>query len=169
MAERAMVYEPDSILRKKADPVSDFGDEFQQLVDDMFETMYANKGCGLAAPQIGIGLQVSVIDLGEEPANPFVIVNPEIIERTGIHNMEAGCLSVPGAFAAVERSATVRVKAQDRFGKPFEIGGDGLLAECLQHEIDHLNGVLFIDHLQPVKKQMVQNKSRKFRRKNKLG
>ena len=168
MAVRPMVYEPDSVLRERAEPVTDFGEAFQVLVEDMFETMYANNGCGLAAPQIGISLQVSVIDVSETPANPFVIVNPEIIERQGEHKMDAGCLSVPGAFAAVKRSAWVKVKALDRHGNPFEVEGDGLKAECLQHEIDHLNGLLFIDHLQPVKRKMVQGKSRKFRRKNKL-
>ncbi|WP_281648927.1 peptide deformylase [Parendozoicomonas sp. Alg238-R29] len=168
MAIRPMVYEPDPVLRTRAQEVDDFGDEFQVLVDDMFETMYANKGCGLAAPQIGISLRASVIDLSEQSQNPFVIVNPKIIERRGEHKMDAGCLSVPGAYAAVLRSQWVKVQALDRLGKPFEVEGDGLLAECLQHEIDHLDGLLFIDHLQPLKKKMVQGKSRKFRKKNKL-
>ncbi|MTI15582.1 peptide deformylase [Sansalvadorimonas verongulae] len=165
MAIRFMVYEPDPVLRTRAQSVNDFGAEFQTLVDDMFETMYANNGCGLAAPQIGVSLRVSVIDLAQ---NPFVIVNPDIVEREGQQKMDAGCLSVPGAYASVLRSQWVKVRAQDRYGTLFNVEGRGLLAECLQHEIDHLDGKLFIDHLQPLKKKMVQGKSRKFRKKNKL-
>ena len=168
MATRPMVYEPDPVLRTPAKPVTDFGEAFQTLVDDMFDTMYANQGCGLAAPQIGVSLTVSVIDLSHDQSEQFVIVNPEIVEQKGSHEMAAGCLSVPGAFGTVSRAAWVRVKALDRHGKPFEVTGEGLKAECLQHEIDHLNGKLFIDHLQPVKKKMLRDKSRKFRKKNKL-
>ena len=163
-----MVYEPDPVLRQAAKPVTDFGEEFQTLINDMFDTMYANDGCGLAAPQIGISLTVSVIDLSRDQSEPFVIVNPEIVERRGSHEMSAGCLSVPGAYGKVERSAWVRVKALDRYGNPFEVEGEGLKAECLQHEIDHLHGRLFIDHLQPVKQRMLKEKSRKFRKKKKL-
>ncbi len=122
----------------------------------------------MAAPQIGVSLTVSVIDLSQDKSEPFVIVNPEIVGRKGTHEMSAGCLSVPGAYGKVERSAWVRVKAMDRYGKPVEVEGDGLMAECLQHEIDHLHGKLFIDHLQPVKQRMLREKSRKFRKKNKL-
>ncbi|MCL6269917.1 peptide deformylase [Sansalvadorimonas sp. 2012CJ34-2] len=168
MAIRPMVYEPDPVLRTEAKPVTDFGEDFQVLVDDMFETMYANQGCGLAAPQIGISLTLSVIDVSADKSGQFVIVNPEIIETRGTHEMTAGCLSVPGSYGKVKRAAWVKVRALDRHGKPFEVEGEGVLSECLQHEIDHLRGKLFIDHLQPLKKKMLQTKSRKFRKKNKL-
>ena len=145
MAIRKILYLPDSRLRTLAKPVENFNEELQILIDDMFETMYYARGVGLAAPQIGVSLRLSVIDVIGDRSNQLVIINPEIVSSTGQKEFEEGCLSVPGAYDKVVRCEKVTVKALDRLGKPIEIEADGLLAECLQHEIDHLMGYTILD------------------------
>jgi peptide deformylase len=148
------------ILREETRPVIDVGPEFQKLVDDMFETMYAAKGIGLAAPQVGRTERVAVVDV--EGAR-YVIVNPEIVLREGSQKGEEGCLSIPDVYADVDRAMHVIVKAQDREGKPIEIDATELLARCLQHEIDHLHGKLFIDYLGLLKRRAALKKWEKLR------
>lgn len=164
MAIHTILYLPDSRLRDVAKPVTHFDDKLQTLIDDMFETMYDARGVGLAAPQIGVSLRLSVIDIIGDKENQLVIINPEIIASEGEKKFEEGCLSVPGAYDTVIRAEKVTIKALDRNGKPFEIEAEGLLAECLQHEIDHMNGKLFIDLLSPLKKAMARKKLDKFKR-----
>ncbi|HHF7375245.1 peptide deformylase [Legionella bozemanae] len=164
MAIHPILYLPDARLRAVAKPVIDFDDKLQTLIDDMFETMYNARGVGLAAPQIGISLRLSVIDITGEKQEQMVIINPEIIASEGEKKFEEGCLSVPGAYDTVIRAEKVTVKALDRNGTPYEIKAEGLLAECLQHEIDHMNGKLFIDLLSPLKKAMARKKLDKFKR-----
>lgn len=162
MAIRKIVYLPDPCLRKVAKPIEQFDDALQILIEDMFDTMYHARGVGLAAPQIGISLRLSVIDTLGDKTNQLVIINPEITARSGEKQFEEGCLSVPGAYDTITRAEKVTVKALDRLGNPIEIEADGLLAECLQHEIDHLNGKLYVDLLSPLKRLMVRKKSEKF-------
>lgn len=164
MAIRKILYLPDERLRKVAKPVEKFDDELQALIEDMFETMYDARGVGLAAPQIGISLRLSVIDVVGDKSEQLVIINPEIVSTEGEKEYEEGCLSVPGAYDKVLRADKVTVKALDRTGKPFEITADGLLGECLQHEIDHLNGKLFVDLLSPLKRMVARRKLDKFKR-----
>lgn len=164
MAIRKIIYLPDPRLRLRAKPIETFDENLQILIEDMFETMYDARGVGLAAPQIGLSLQLSVIDVIGDKSKQLVIINPEIIASTGEKDFEEGCLSVPGAYDTVVRAEKVTVKALDRLGKPFEIEADGLLAECLQHEIDHLNGKLFVDLLSPLKRMMARKKLDKFKR-----
>ena len=140
------------ILRKETTPVKNIGDELQQLIDDMFETMYAARGIGLAAPQVGRTERLTVIDVDRE--RPLVLINPEIVVADGgTAKAEEGCLSIPEVYGEVERPAHVVVRAIDRNGEPFEIEATELLARCLQHEIDHLHGKLFIDYLSMLKKK----------------
>lgn len=162
MAVLKILYLPDERLRKVSTPVVDFNDELQTLIDDMFETMYDAKGVGLAAPQIGVNLRLSVVDCSPNHDEPMVFINPEIIQQHGKEKFKEGCLSVPGALETVIRSKDITVKALDRHGQPFEMQMTGLLAECLQHEIDHLNGKLFIDLLSPIKKQRARKDLEKF-------
>ncbi|HAZ7572334.1 peptide deformylase [Legionella sp. PATHC032] len=164
MAIRKILYLPDERLRKIAKPVDTFDESLQTLINDMFDTMYDARGVGLAAPQIGVSLRLSVIDIVGDKKEQIVIVNPEIVSSHGEKEFEEGCLSVPGAYDTVVRAEKVTVKALDRFGKPFEITGEGLLAECLQHEIDHMNGKLFVDMLSPLKRMMARRKLDKFKR-----
>lgn len=164
MAIRKILYLPDERLRKVAQPVVTFDDSLQTLINDMFDTMYHARGVGLAAPQIGVSLRLSVIDVIGDKTQQIVIINPEIVSSHGEKEFEEGCLSVPGAYDTVVRAEKVKVKALDRSGNPFEISGDGLLAECLQHEIDHLNGKLFVDLLSPLKRMMARRKLDKFKR-----
>ncbi len=138
------------LLRKETRPVVEFDASLMQLIDDMFETMYAAKGIGLAAPQVGRLERVAVLDVDDKP---LVIVNPEIVEAEGTVKGEEGCLSIPEIYADVERSSRVIVSALDREGKPFTIEGSDLLSRCLQHEIDHLHGKLFIDYLSVLKRR----------------
>lgn len=148
-------------LHKKAALVTEFDDALQTLVKDMIETMYQQDGVGLAAPQVGISKRLAVIDVSEERNKPFCIINPEILESRGSELMEAGCLSVPGTFDKVPRATYVKVRAQDVHGQFFEIEGENLLGHCLQHEIDHLDGKLYIDYLSPLKKRMLLKKMEK--------
>lgn len=166
MAIRKILYLPDARLRQVARPVEVFDTELQKLIDDMFDTMYDAKGVGLAAPQIGVGLRLSVIDVSGDKTDQLVIINPEIISSTGEIEYTEGCLSVPGAYDVVKRADKVTVRALDRKGQPIEITADGLLGECFQHEIDHLNGKLFVDLLSPLKRAVVRRKLDKFKRQN---
>lgn len=166
MAIRKIIYLPDERLRLVAKPVEQFDDALQTLIDDMFDTMYNANGVGLAAPQIGISLRLSVVDVMGDKKQQLVLVNPEIITREGEAEYQEGCLSVPGAYDTVIRAKKVTIRAQDRFGKSFEMTAEGLLGECFQHEIDHLNGKLFVDLLSPLKRAMARRKLDKFKRLN---
>ena len=153
---------PDPRLRTKAVPVTRFDAALARLAKDMLETMYAAPGIGLAASQVDQHIQMLVLDVSEEKNAPMVIINPRIVASEGRETCQEGCLSVPGIFADVERAERIRIEAQDLDGKTFELEADGLLATCLQHEIDHLNGVLFIDHLSKLKRDRVIKKYTKL-------
>ena len=141
---------PDTVLRQKAKRVTKIDGSIHKLIDDMIDTMRAASGAGLAAPQIGVSLRIAVIELPEEEV--ITLINPQVIKRTGERILEEGCLSVPGYRGEIKRSVTVKVKAQDRQGKEFRLKGEELLAQALEHEIDHLNGVLYIDYLESPEK-----------------
>ncbi len=158
---------PDERLRKKALPVAEVDRAIQQLVDDMLETMYEAPGVGLAATQVNVQKRIIVIDVSEDKDQPLCLINPEILDKAGSEESEEGCLSVPGIFEKVQRAEKVKVRALDRQGKPFEIDADGLLAVCIQHEIDHLDGKLFVDYLSPLKRQRIKKKLLKSQRQNK--
>ena len=161
MSQRKIVIEPDPILRKKSEILEKVDDELRGLLDDMLETMYSAPGIGLAAVQVGILKRVIVIDVSKdkEKKNPFFLINPEIISKSkNSSTYEEGCLSLPGYFAEIERPAECQVKYIDYFGKKKEIKATGLLSTCIQHEIDHLNGVLFIDYLSKLKRDMIVKK-----------
>lgn len=157
---------PDPRLRSKARPITtaDFTPAFQTLLDDMFETMYAAPGIGLAASQVDVHLRFMVIDISEEKNEPRVFINPEILSKDGQTTYQEGCLSVPGIFADVNRADRIRVRALDRHGEPYELDADGLLAICIQHEMDHLDGRLFVDYLSPLKRDLVKKRLAKQRR-----
>ena len=157
---------PDPRLRTRAREVTpdDFTPAFQTLIDDMFETMYAAPGIGLAASQVDVHLRFMVIDVSEDHAHPYVFINPRIVAHEGVQVCQEGCLSVPGITADVNRHDRIRVTALDREGKPFELDADGLFAVCIQHEMDHLDGKLFVDYLSPLKRDMVKRKLAKQRR-----
>ncbi len=155
---------PDPRLREKAHPVQEVDDEIRRLVDDMFETMYQAPGIGLAAIQVNVHKQVVVIDVSEEKNQPLCLINPEILDREGQISCEEGCLSVPGVFDNVTRAEQIRVRAIDREGAPFEMDAEGLLAVCIQHEIDHLQGKLFVDYLSNLKRQRIRKKLEKVSR-----
>lgn len=161
MAVLTVLHYPDERLRTVAKPVAEVNAEIRQLVDDMLETMYAENGIGLAATQVNVHKRVVVIDLSEERNEPQVFINPEIIAKCGDTTYEEGCLSVPQNYASVERAAEITVKAQDKDGNWFERKADGLLAICLQHELDHLVGKLFIDYLSPLKRDRIKKKLEK--------
>ena len=161
MALREILTEPNEILRKKSLNVEKVDKDLQNLMDDMLETMYAAPGIGLAAIQIGIPKRVIVLDLAskDEPKNPMCFVNPEIIEKSNKNlTYEEGCLSVPGQFAEIARPDKCHVKYLDYYGQPKELVAEGMLATCIQHEIDHLEGILFIDYLSQLKKSMIVKK-----------
>ena len=155
---------PDERLRTVAAPVETITPELQQIVDDMFETMYAEEGIGLAATQVDIHQRIIVIDVSEDREDQLVLINPEILEQSGSTGIEEGCLSVPGSRALVPRAEGVKVRALDRHGKPFELEADDLLAICIQHEMDHLVGKLFVDYLSPLKRQRIRQKLEKMAR-----
>ena len=159
--KKNIIIEPDPILRKKSFSLEKVDDDIRKLMDDMLETMYDAPGIGLAAPQIGILKRLVVIDISKEKdkKNPFFLINPEIVQTsTETSVYEEGCLSLPGQFAEIERPAKCVIKYVDYNGKEKEIKADGLLATCIQHEVDHLNGVLFIDYLSKLKKDMIIKK-----------
>ena len=155
---------PDPRLRTRAVPVDAVDAELRELIDDMLETMYAAKGIGLAATQVDVHQRVLVTDISEERNAPRAFINPEILSRDGVETSQEGCLSVPGYYDDVERAARIRVRALDRDGKSFEEDLDGLLAICVQHEIDHLDGKLFVDYLSEMKRQRVRKKIEKERK-----
>ncbi len=158
---------PDSRLRTKAaavDPAELATPEFQTLFDNMFETMYEAPGIGLAASQVDVHKRFMVIDVTEDHSRPLVFVNPVITARDGEQVYQEGCLSVPGIFADVTRANTITVTALDRHGQPFTLDADGVLAVCIQHEMDHLEGKLFVDYLSPLKREMVRKKLLKAKR-----
>jgi peptide deformylase len=155
---------PDPRLRTRAQPVTDFDAALAKLIEDMFETMYAAPGIGLAATQVDVHRRLIVMDLSGERSEPLVFVNPEILESEGVGTMEEGCLSVPGIFDEVKRAAKVRARFQDRNGTVQERELEGLLAVCLQHEMDHLDGKLFVDYLSELKRERIRKKLEKDRR-----
>jgi peptide deformylase len=155
---------PDPRLRTRAIPVPAVDGSLRELIDDMLETMYAAKGIGLAATQVNVHKRILVTDVSEERNEPRAFINPEILARDGTEVSQEGCLSVPGYYDEVERAARVRVRALDRDGKAFEEDLDGLLAICVQHEIDHLDGKLFVDYLSEMKRQRVRKKLEKERK-----
>lgn len=155
---------PDPRLRTRAVPVKEVDDALRQLIDDMTETMYQANGIGLAATQVNVHQCIVVIDVSEERNQPRVFINPEIIDREGDEVMEEGCLSVPGIYDTVRRAERVRVRALDRDGNSFELDADGLLAVCIQHEMDHLNGKLFVDYLSDLKRSRIRKKLEKEQR-----
>ncbi len=149
---------PDQRLRTRAQPVEVVNDEIKQLVSDLFETMYTAPGIGLAATQVDVHKRVIVIDSSEDKNSPLCLINPEIMSNEGEQEYEEGCLSVPGFYELVNRADKVRVKALDKEGKEFELDADGLLAVCIQHEIDHLEGKLFVDYLSEMKRSRIRKK-----------
>ncbi|TAN46993.1 MAG: peptide deformylase [Methylococcaceae bacterium] len=155
---------PDERLRKKAQPIAVVDDAARRLLDDMLETMYAAPGVGLAAPQVNVHKRVVVIDVTEEKNSPLCLINPEIISKEGEEESEEGCLSVPGVFEKITRAEKITVRAQDRTGQSFELETGGLLAVCIQHELDHLEGKLFVDYLSPLKRHMARKKIQKAHR-----
>jgi len=166
MAIREIKTFPDPVLRKKTAAVGAIDEKLCRLIDDMVETMHAAPGVGLAANQVGVPLQVAVIDLGDHEEEGkkralVVLINPELISQEGSIVAEEGCLSVPDFTEKVKRAARVKVRAKDRAGKTFELEADGLMAKALQHEIDHLNGILFIDRLSPIKKSIFRRRLKK--------
>lgn len=170
MATRPLVILPDPLLRQVSKPVERIDDELRQFAADMFDTMYDAPGIGLAAVQVGEPIRMLVLDVAgkDEPKNPQVFINPEILAKSEDMNVhEEGCLSIPDYYAEVERPARISVKALDLDGKEKIVEADGILATCLQHEIDHLNGVLFIDHLSKLKRDMVIRKFRKLAKERK--
>jgi peptide deformylase len=164
MALLEILHYPDKRLRTVAQPVEVVDDSIRSLVDDMFETMYAAPGIGLAATQVNVHKRVIVMDLSAEKNEPLCLINPEIIGSEGVEQTEEGCLSVPDIFETVERAERVVIKALDRDGKEFTLEADGLLAVCIQHEMDHLQGNLFVDYLSPLKQMRVKKKLQKARR-----
>jgi peptide deformylase len=165
MALLPILEHPDPRLRQKATPVTVFDAALQKLIEDMFETMYAAPGVGLAATQVGVMLRLAVMDCAPKdgPPEPVVLINPEIVESSDRKEMEEGCLSVPDTNEKVPRFNRLKMRALDREGKPFEIDAEGLLAQAIQHEIDHLDGKLYIDYLSSLKRERINKKLRKQR------
>jgi len=163
MALRKILSFPDPRLREVAKPVIENTPELQQLIDDLYETMYDAKGVGLAATQIGVALRVAVIDVSHAGNEPYCLINPEIIEKNEMMNMQEGCLSVPGFREILQRANHIKARAFDRDIKQYEIDARGVLAEAVQHEIDHLSGKLYIDYLSPLKRKRIRAKLTKRR------
>lgn len=161
MALLTILQFPDPRLRRVAKPVEVVGDRERRLAADMLETMYEARGIGLAATQVNEGVRMLVLDLSETRDQPRVFINPEIIDRSGSQSCEEGCLSVPGLYAEVNRAERIRVRALGLDGDSFETDADGLLAVCIQHEIDHLDGKVFVDYLSPLKRRMVEKRLKK--------
>lgn len=166
MSVLQVLHFPDDRLRIVAKSVKEVNADVQRIVDDMFETMYAEEGIGLAATQVDIHQRIIVIDVSEERDQRLVLINPELLEECGETGIEEGCLSIPEQRALVPRSEKVKIRALDRDGNSFELEADGLLAICIQHEMDHLVGKLFIDYLSPMKRQRIRQKLEKLARLN---
>ena len=152
---------PDPRLRTKAKPVTQVDDSIRKLADDMLETMYAAPGIGLAATQVNVHQRIVVIDVSEDKNQPLVLINPEFEVIEGEQQYDEGCLSVPGFYETVTRAEKIRLKALDRNGQPFELEADGLLSVCIQHELDHLDGMLFVDHISRLKRDRIRKKLEK--------
>lgn len=167
MALLTILQYPDPRLRIKANPVTDFGSDIQKIIDDMYETLYTSKNCAaLAASQLGIRYRITVIDFSEKKDQPLCLVNPEILSREGEQFEPEGCMSVAGKiYERVKRAAKITVRAQDRHGNPINMDAEGFMAKCIQHETDHLDGVLFIDHLSLIKRLRIDKKVAKIKRK----
>ena len=161
MAKLEILHYPDERLRTKAQPVDTVDVEIRQLVNDMFETMYAAPGIGLAATQVNVHKQVIVIDISEDKSQPLVLINPKILTSDGEQEAEEGCLSVPGYYDKVKRAEHIQVKTLDEYGNEKEFDAEGLLAVCIQHEMDHLQGKLFVDYISQLKRQRVRKKLEK--------
>ena len=164
MSQLTRLEYPDPRLRTKAQPVAVFDAALQTLIDAMFETMYAAPGIGLAATQVNVHKQLLILDVSEEKNRPLVLINPKIAAVEGSQVYQEGCLSVPGIYADVERADRITVEALDRHGQPLAFEAEGLLAVCIQHEMDHLIGKLFVDYLSPLKRELVRRKLEKQRR-----
>lgn len=164
MTVRTILYYPDPRLRRTASPVAEVNDEFRRLVDDLAETMYQAPGIGLAAIQINEAWRIVVIDISESRNQLQVFINPEILHKEGVQEREEGCLSVPGIYEPVIRANRIRVRTLDRNGKPLEVEAEGLLATCIQHEIDHLDGKVFVDYLSRLKQTRIRKKLEKQQR-----
>jgi peptide deformylase len=169
MTVRTILHYPDPRLRRKANPVPEVTDEIRRLVDDMAETMYQAPGIGLAAIQVNEVWRIVVIDFSESRAQLQVFINPEILSRDGEQEREEGCLSVPGVYEPVIRANRIRMRAIDRDGKPIELEAEGLLATCIQHEIDHLDGKVFVDYLSRLKQTRIRKKLEKREREQEAG
>ena len=161
MAILEILHYPDPRLRNEAKPVTEVDAEIQQLVKDMFETMYDAPGIGLASIQVNVPRRVIVVDVSEEQDQPLCFINPEVVETEGEETMDEGCLSVPGFYETVQRAEKIRVRALNEKGETFEMDADGLLAVCIQHEIDHLDGKLFVDYISPLKRNRIRKKLEK--------
>jgi peptide deformylase len=164
MAKLKILEFPDPRLRKKATPVEVVDDALRDLIGNMFETMYEAPGIGLAATQVDVHKRFLVADVTADKSEPYVLINPEILEKDGVMVSDEGCLSVPGFYEEVERAEHIRVRFLDRHGEPQEMEAEGLLAVCIQHEIDHLDGKLFVDYLSEAKRQRIRKKLLKERR-----
>ena len=157
-----ILFYPDAQLRRKATAVDNVDGKLVTLIDHMLETMYAAPGIGLAATQVNVHQRVVVIDVSEENDTPLTFINPEILVSEGVGEMQEGCLSIPGVYETVKRPAEIKIAAIDREGNPFEMDTDGLLAVCIQHEIDHLNGKLFVDYLSPLKRNRIRKRMERW-------
>lgn len=166
MAVLEVLIYPEENLAKVCEPVAkeDINAELNKFIDDMFDTMYEHEGIGLAAPQVNVLKRVITIDIEGDKANQIVLINPEVLEASGETGIEEGCLSIPGCRALVPRKEKLKVKALNRKGEEFVLDADGLLAICIQHEIDHLNGVLFVDHISALKRQRFKEKMLKLKK-----
>ncbi|KFZ30895.1 peptide deformylase [Pseudidiomarina salinarum] len=161
MTKLTILEYPDERLRTMAQPIEAVDDALRATIDDMFETMYDASGVGLAATQVDVHRRLFIADCSEDQSEPLVFINPEITEKSGEFANEEGCLSFPGVYAKVERASNIKVQAQDRHGETFTLNAEGLLAICIQHEIDHLNGKLFVDYLSPLKRDRIRKKLEK--------
>lgn len=164
MALLEVLLYPDDRLKTVAKPVEKVDDSIRKIVDDMFETMYDEEGIGLAATQVNIHQQIITIDVSADKSEQLVLINPEILEAEGETGIEEGCLSVPGNNALVPRNEKVKIKALNYEGEEFVLEADELLAICIQHEMDHLKGILFVDHLSPLKRQRIKQKMEKLKK-----
>jgi len=169
MTKLVILEYPDPRLRKKAAPVTAVDAAVRQLADNMLETMYAAKGIGLAATQVDVHKRVIVLDVSEERDQPLVLINPQLLKLEGSGPGEEGCLSLPGIYDKLSRATHIRVRALGRDGEPFEMDADGLLAVCIQHEMDHLEGKLFVDYLSELKRQMIRRRLEKERKQRSTG
>ena len=168
MALLEILHFPDARLRLKAQPVARVDDNVRQMARDMLETMYEAPGIGLAATQVNIQLQIIVIDVSEQKDQPLCLINPELLAADGSEEMQEGCLSVPGYYENVTRAEKIKVRALNTEGETFELEADDLLAVCIQHEMDHLEGKLFVDYLSPLKRQRIKNKLLKMEKTGEL-